>query len=123
MIFTKIGSAIDKALKKFWNALKTVVAKIVHGILNFARNVVKRFQELNLKREKDIPFVMDLKKCPELREKIKNAPHYDCGIFTAVYDANAEQITNYETIVADDLDETTKDVLGHASEDGIVVLT
>jgi len=117
-----IGSAIYRALQKLWASLKEVVAKIIRGALNFFRNVVDRFKRMYLDPRKDNPFIIDLDNCPELREKIKNAPHVDCGIFSAVYDEETDQIKNFETVVAESFDEKTEEVLSHASEDGIVVL-
>lgn len=110
---------IWEGIKELFRSAVRMVKKVIRGILNFFKEVVQYFKNLLLNPEKDTPFILDAGK---LGEQIKNAPKVDCGIFEGVYHEDTNTITDYQTVEADSLDDTTKETL-KKGEDGIVALT
>lgn len=113
------ASVIWEGVKAFFQKAVDFVRKVINGILNFMKEVVEYFKNLNLNPKTQIPFVIDTK---ILGERIKNAPRVDVGIFKGVYDETTDEITHAMEVSADGLDDQTKEVLSHG-EDGIVALS
>lgn len=118
--------SIKSAIVTIWEGIKELfrtavrfVKKVIKGILNFFKEVVQYFKKLLLNPKTDTPFVIDAK---TLKEKIKNAPVENVGIFEGVYREDEDQITDVREVSADDLDDQSKRVLSKA-EDGIVALS
>lgn len=97
--------------------LKQLYCRIVNGILNFARHIVGWFQSLNLNPKKEIPFIADKSL---LKERIKNAPVKNVGIFKGVYNEELDEITHSEYLAADEIDNETIGVMG---DETLVVLS
>lgn len=113
-------------LKTIWDGIQALflaivnfVVTIIKGILNFYKQVVSYFKNLQLDPKKDTPFILDGQKLGEL---VHNAPRVDCGIFEATYNEETEKIEHYREIQADELDKETKEILKKNKEDGLVVL-
>lgn len=119
MAFKHAISVIWEGIKEFFQSVGNVIKKIIRGVLNFAKEVVDYFKSLALDPRKDTPFLIDAE---TLKEKIKNAPRVDVGIFEGVYNEDTNEITNVRQVEADALDGQTKNVLSKA-DDGIVALS
>lgn len=110
-------SSIWEGLKNLCKRVVNFIRKVVQGILNFFTHIVSWFKKLRLKKDKEIPFLMDGKK---LKELIKKAPikevgifEKDEGIFKGVYNEDTGTITHHEIVEADELDEETRKVMGN----------
>lgn len=112
-------ATIWEGIKELFRAAVRFVKKVIKGILNFFKEVVQYFKRLLLNPKTDTPFVIDAK---TLKEKIKNAPVENVGIFEGVYREDEDKITDVREVSADELDAKSKDVLSRAKE-GIVVLS
>lgn len=112
-------STILEGIKELFRSAFRFVKKVIKGILNFFKEVVQYFKNLSLNPKTDTPFIINAE---TLKEKIKNAPVEDVGIFEGVYREDEDQITDVRAVSADELDEKTKEVLSKA-EDGIVALS
>ena len=119
MAFKHAVSVIWEGIKEFFQSVVNIVRKVIRGVLNFVKEVVNYFKKLALDPRKDTPFLIDSE---VLKEKIKNAPRVNVGIFEGVYDEDTNEITNVRQVEADALDEQTQDVLSKADE-GIVALS
>lgn len=111
-------SDIWDGIKRFFSGVVDFIKKVIRGILNFFRDIVAWFKELRLNPKKDTPFIV---KADKLKDLIDNAPVVDVGIFMGVYNEETNEITNYEIVVADALDEETSNTI-NKGKDGIVVL-
>ncbi|MGL4804781.1 MAG: hypothetical protein ACRC26_00285 [Bacteroidales bacterium] len=89
--------------------LKEVWSEIIEGIVSFVHHVVGWFRELMLDKKKHVPFIG---KMDEFKSALKNAPVKNAGIFEGVYNEETDQIEHIRYLDADDLDTTTKQVLG-----------
>ena len=108
------------AVKRLFNGFVRVIKRIIVGILNFAKDVVRWFKNFNLDPRRQTPFVINAK---NLKDIIADAPVVNCGIFAGVYDNESETITESEIIEADKLDSEARDILSSAdAKDGLVVL-
>lgn len=100
---------VFNAIIGFLNFVKGLVKTIIRGILNFAKDVVNYFKNLNLTQGKDIPFIAQGE---QFKELIKNAPNKNVGIFEGVYNEVEDEITEAQYIGADQVDQQTRNVLG-----------
>lgn len=96
--------------------VKRVFRRIIDGILNFFKHVVDWFKKLKLNPKKDIPFVADKE---AFKNSLKSAPVKDYGLFQGVFDEQADEITHFECVEADAVDEETRRCLGN--EDLVVL--
>ncbi len=113
-----IFSSISSALRTFFEYVKHIVRKVIHGVLNFFRHVVGYFKDLHLRRERDTPFIMDSE---QLKNMIHNAPVEDVGIFAGVYNEDTNTIEQGQMLQADQLDQKTQEILDKG-QNGLVVL-
>ncbi len=97
-------------IKSAFAYIKNFIVKVIDRVLNFAADVVNWFKDLLLDPKKDVPFIADAK---VFKEKLKNAPVKNVGLFKGVYDEQREVITNLERVDAKDYDETTRGVMGN----------
>lgn len=102
---------IIELIKQACAYIKDLVATIIEGCLNFARNVVGWFKKLNLRQGRDVPFIANANQ-QAFKEMLQKAPVKNVGIFEGVYNEETDEITHYEYIEADDLDQRTQQVLG-----------
>ena len=109
-------SIID-AIKAAFRYVVNLVRKVVHGILNFVKEVVDWFKSLSLNPQVDTPFIADAK---EFKEMLKTAPKKKVGIFEGVYNEETDEIISNRYLDADEVDQKTKDVLAGES---LVVLS
>lgn len=107
---------IYEAIKGFLSLVKGVVKTIVKSIVDFAKDVVGYFRNLELKHGRDIPFITRDK---VFKEMLKDAPVKNVGIFTATYNTETEQIENLQYVAADQADSRIDEILENES---IVVL-
>lgn len=96
--------------------LKIIFKRVINGILNFTRDVLNWFRNLQLDPNKHTPFIADKSK---LKEMLKTAPVKDVGVFKGVYNEQTDEIEHHELIEADALDSETKNILGR---EALVVL-
>ena len=99
-----------EAIKGAFRYIVNLVRKVINGVLNFVKDVVKWFRRLNQKNKKDTPFVADADKFKEL---LKTAPKKKVGIFEGVYNEDEDEITAHQYVDADSVDQQTKSVLGN----------
>ena len=109
-------SIID-AIKAAFRYIVNLVRKVVHGVLNFCREVVDWVKSLRLNPQEDTPFIAN---ASEFKEMLKTAPKKDVGIFEGVYNEETDEITANRYLDADEVDQKTKNVLGNES---LVVLS
>lgn len=106
---------MDKILefiKGAFRFIRNLVVKIINGCINFFKNVVGWFKNLNLKQSRDIPFVADANK-HQIKVLLSKAPVKNVGIFNGVYNQDTDEITHHEYIEADAVDMQTRNVLGN----------
>lgn len=107
------------AIGDFFDLIGEAIEIVVVGIFSFFSDVVTWFKKKYLNPQVDVPVVMDMNKCPELKEKIKNAPNKHCGIFEGVYNKETDTLQG-RYVGADSLDDETKNTLG---DEAIVTLS
>lgn len=112
-----IINSLVAAIKAAFRWLKNIVRKVIHGILNFATEVVNWFKSLFLDKNKHTPFIADAE---QFKDMLKTAPTRNVGIFEGVYDEEADEIIANRYLEADKVDQKTKEVLGNES---LVVLS
>jgi len=105
-MFDLIFDAIDA----LFDAIGSVVAWVIDGILSFIDYVVDYFKGLRLRKGHDVPFIADSNKIADL---IHSAPTKNVGIFEATYNEDTNEIENYRALEADELDPQFKSVLGN----------
>ena len=108
---------IKQYIRQALSWLKQLLCRIINGVLSFVRHIVGWFHSLNLNKNKDIPFIADKEM---LKEKLKNAPVKNVGIFKGVYNQETDEITHSEYVTADSVDAETLKVMG---DEELVVLT
>lgn len=91
-------------------AISAITTIIIEGILSLAAHVINYFRGLRLRKGRDIPFIAD-ENHKEIRQMLKKAPQKNVGIFEATYNEGTDEIENYRSIEADELDEDVKDIL------------
>lgn len=99
--------------------VKKLVKSVIEGAVKLVQHVVGYFQELKLRQGRDIPFIANETKL-KIADKIHNAPVKNVHIFEATYNEDTEEIENYRSIAADEMDQELKNVLG---KEELVVLT
>lgn len=109
--------SIINAIKAAFRYIVNLVRKVIHGVLDFFREVVVWFKSLNLNPQEDTPFIAD---ASEFKEMLKTAPKKNVGIFEGVYNEETDEITANRYLDADSLDAKTKEVL---ERDPLVVLS
>ena len=97
--------------------LRDIFCYVIQGILNFVQHVVNWFKNLNLNPHEDVPFIANDE---AFKEKLRNAPRKNVGIFEGVYNEEADEITNCRYLDADSMDAKTRETLGNES---LVVLS
>ncbi len=97
-------------IKSAFAYIKNLIVKVIDKVLNFAADVVNWFRKLMLDPKKDVPFIADAK---AFKEKLKNAPVKNVGIFRGVYDEQKDEVTVGEVVSAKDLDSETRRILGN----------
>ncbi len=107
-MFDFIFDAIDSLIELVGDLIVT----IIEGIISFAQHVVGWFRGLRLRKNRDIPFIADASN-PKFKEMLHQAPVKEVGIFEGVYNEETDEITNYQYIEAEDLDEKTSETLGN----------
>lgn len=116
---------IIELIKQAFTWLKNITQRIVKGIMSFARHILNRFRSLNLNQSKHTPFIANGNSA-QFKEMLKNAPVKKVGVysseqvFSGVFDEETDEIIHAEILGADELDATTKQVLGN---EPIVVLS
>lgn len=100
-------------------ALVDVTLNLIQGVIDFLKDVVSFFKKLKLDKRKDIPFIMNGE---EFCKMLHKAPVKNAGIFEAVFDEEAGEITASRELQADGLDRRTREAL-ESAEDGLVVLS
>jgi len=110
LIFGAIGSLL------FF--IGEIVATIINGIVSFAKHVVGWFRGLALRRGRDIPFIAD-GNSQQFKELLDHAPEMNVGIFEGVFDQETGEITDYQYIEADEVDQKTKETF---EENGPIVV-
>lgn len=98
--------------KTFKEEIVDLVRLIIHGVVTLLSYVVDYFKGLKLRKGRDIPFIADETKL-NIAERIHNAPVKNVHIFEATYNEDTEEIENYRSIAADEMDSQLKDVLGN----------
>lgn len=106
-------------IKGVWNKIRNFFRRVIHGVLDFFRDILGWFEELSLSYGDDIPFVVDARS-QKFKKLLNEAPTRDVGIFQGKYSQTEDEITDGEYIEADRLDSRTRDML--AGEE-IVVLS
>ena len=81
--------------------------------------VVDYFKSLHLTKEKDIPFVANAKH-PKIQEMLNDQSERPFALFVATYNEDTDNIENYRSIEANELDDEIKNILG---DEPIVVLS
>ena len=74
--------SIINAIKAAFRFIVNLVRKVIHGVLDFFREVVAWFKSLFLNPQEDTPFIAD---ASEFKEMLKTAPKKNVGIFEGVY--------------------------------------
>lgn len=97
--------------KIFKEEIVDLVKLVIHGIASLLLHVVDYFKGLKLRQGRDIPFIADETKL-KIADKIHNAPVKNVHIFEATYNEDTEEIENYRSIAADEIDPELKAVLG-----------
>ena len=110
---------IKELISRALGFIKRLFVRIINGMINFFNNIVGWFKGLRLKKEEDIPFVINAKD-PQFREMLKNAPQKNVGLFEGVFNERTDEITHHEYLAADAIDNQTRQVIGNES---VVVLT
>ncbi len=106
-------------IKKLWNKVVNFFRRIINGVLNFFRDIIGWFDNLLLRRDRDIPFVVN-KNGKAFKELLDEAPIKQVGIFQGNYDEETDEITEGETIDADGLDDATRNLL---KDEDLVILS
>ena len=83
--------------------------KVINGILDFTKEVVGYFRNLNLKLQVHVPFVANL---DSFKQELKNAPVKKVGIFQGVFNEQTNEFEHINQVEADSLDQKTREVLG-----------
>ena len=83
--------------------------KVINGILDFTKEVVGYFRNLNLKPQIHVPFVANMN---SFKEKLKKAPVKSVGIIVGVFNEQTDDFEDVCQVEADGLDQKTREVLG-----------
>jgi hypothetical protein len=97
--------------------IKNIVKKVINGVLNFANEVVGYFRNLKLDPKTQTPFLANMN---SFKDKLKNAPVKNVGIFQGVYNEQTDAFEDVQQIEADGLDQQTMETLG---KDALIVLS
>ncbi len=81
--------------------------------------VVDYFKSLKLRKGHDIPFVANAKH-PKIQEMLNDQSERPFALFVATYNEDTDNIENYRSIEANELDDEIKNILG---DEPLVVLT
>lgn len=100
-------------------SLRDWVCHVIQGVIDWLQDVLAWFKKLRLDPRKHTPFVM---KGQEFRKMLHQAPIQNAGIFQAVYDEQADEISYKQELQGDALDNETRRIL-NSSEDGLVVIS
>lgn len=114
-----IVSGIGSALRTLFTSIRNFIVTVIHGILNFFKEVVGWFKKLRLNPNKHTPFIADAKR---LKQLIHEAPEVNVGIFEGVYNEETEEIEHYREIKADNVDAETKRILSNTTPSNPIVV-
>ncbi len=110
---------IFDALDSFFEFVGEIISWIIDGIISLFEHIVDYFKGLNLRKNRDIPFIAN-ENHEKIRQLIKQAPQKNVGIFEATYNEDTDEIENYRIIEADGLGDDVRNLL---QDEPLVVLT
>ena len=82
-------------------------------------DIVDYFKSLKLRKGHDIPFVANAKH-PKIQEMLNDQSERPFALFVATYNEDTDNIENYRSIEANELDDEIKNIFG---DEPLVVLT
>lgn len=100
---------ICDAIDDLFSSIGGVISWIINGIMSMWEHVVGYFRGLNLRQGRDIPFVADQNKLADL---IHSAPQKNVGIFEGTFNEYTNEIENYRSVEADEMDADMKRLIG-----------
>lgn len=103
---------IFDALETLFDWIGEVVSIIIDGVIEMFTHVVQYFKGLRLRKNRDVPFIAN-ENSEKFREMLHQAPVKDVGIFEATYNEDTNEIENYRSLEADELDPKIKNALGN----------